>query len=224
MKKIILSGVEVLIEGKEKYMQVNDVPGSRIGGLWEEIKAGFDGLDVFFCFHNTDAPTDFLHSIGAFLADDTVEMRLRNEGESLVPFSLPQGITTVTEGNFAAFADFHDRHNPEMYHTSKRVKEKPNIWQIFLLQQQKDIQGYLMIMKPAAASGQSEIFCLQAENFQQSEKLLQGGISQRFKCGDSEILYMADKGSFGQKAAAALGFKTVGKYQGYSVKVRNERK
>jgi len=110
-------GIGVLVEEAEKYLQINDSSDMDIG-FWEQQRSRYAGYDVAFCYHNAAPPVEFLSSIGAAIVYDSVEMRLSKDEP---PTAIAHDVHPIDESSFGVFAALHDRRNPDMYWTSRRV-------------------------------------------------------------------------------------------------------
>ena len=217
MIKTNITGVEILVEESEHYLQANDIDTANIHRLWLEIKSRYSNYDVMFCYHNTNAPLEFMRSINAVLADDSVEMRLTHK---CLQSSNMYHITQVTETDFNIFAAFHDKRNPKMYWKSERIRQDLARWGIFILWSDRQIAGYILVAMWNLV--QAEIFCVETTELAQAEALIAAASAFAFEKGKTEVLYMDDENTLGHKAALAIGFRVTGYYQGYVVRKINE--
>jgi len=211
MKPINIAGVEILLDVKEQYIQINDSSESDLRTAWPQIVASYPGYQIFFCYHNNKPPINFMNEINAELLDDSLEMRLLCKD---ISFTSSPNIVQVTEANFDNFAVYHDKCNPgpDMHWTSRRLKEDLSRWLIFISQPRGQINGYTMLSMwdPACA----EIFCLEATGLADGAAIASTAITAAFEAGKSEILYMTE-GKLGEEIAKELGFSHKGYYKGY---------
>ncbi|MCL2030747.1 MAG: hypothetical protein FWG93_04310 [Oscillospiraceae bacterium] len=211
MKKTTIAGIEVFLEESERYIQVNDADENAMNALREELDRDYPAYTLVFCYHNTEPPAACLESVHAVLADDCVELRLFPENLTAHTGIIPE---RVSEARFAEFAAFHDRHNPDLYWTSRRIARDLSRWGIFTVRTDGRLAGYIVlaVWDPL----QAEIFCLFARTAAQKEALLRTAAAYAFGLGIPQVLLMADTLADHEEAASAAGFRpTGGFYKGY---------
>ncbi|MCL2217811.1 MAG: hypothetical protein FWB91_12460 [Defluviitaleaceae bacterium] len=227
MEHEIINGVEILTEPSQGYAQINDASEEELRSVWPKLLEKYTGYELFFCFRNVPVPSSLMEELGAKLLDDSLEMRLSvpdfeeflkaviaDVGAGEAAKVSVVGVTPITEENFEAFATFHDKSNPDMYWTSRRILERIDLWQIFAcFDETGGVSDYVMLMRPAA-----EIFCCYTKDATKAKALLAAAAQNAFVSGAEETLYMIDKDeSLCINAATALGFRQCGFYQGYRV-------
>jgi len=230
----ILNGVELLLEPAENYLQVNDVTEDDLRGIWPHLLEKFPGNEAFFCFRNVPIPMEYLTKIGGVLLDDNIELRLsvsdfekHAEIGGIANGTATDGtethnIAVITPENFDAFAKAHDTNNPDMYWTSRRIRERMDVWRIFACANKGIITDYIMVMHPLnevlEPHSVSEIFCCQSKDTAKAKALLTAAALSSFANGVDEILYMIDKDEeICKNATVSIGFRECGFYQGYKV-------
>jgi len=212
MKVVDISGIDVLIEDDEKYLQINDAHSLDMV-FWGQIKSRYMGFEVMFCYHNTTAPVQFLNSIGAELADDCIEMHLYSSDSE---FAETEDIFIVNELSFNEFAEYHDKCNPDVYWTSVRIKTDLSRWGIFIMKSADTITGYSLIS--LWDSVQAEIYNVESDS-EKLPDLITHSARYAFNMGKTDVLFMADKDSIQHSAALSAGFEVSGFYQGYKIRV-----
>jgi len=227
----IINGVEILFEPTENYLQVNDATEEDLRNMWQRLVEKFPGSEAVFCFRNVPVPTNYLAEIGATLLDDSIETRLsvtdfeRHANIGATPNGIAEDgtetheVTLITPENFDAFAKAHDTTNPEMYWTSRRIRERMDMWRIFACTSNDTVTDYVMLMQPPPeAHAFSEIFCCQTKEISKARALLTAAALSSFSSGTDEILYMIDKDEeICKNATVSIGFRECGFYQGYKV-------
>ena len=212
MTKLDMDGIELFIEDADGYLQINDVGGDDLSRIWARLKTGYSGYDKWFCYHNTEVPYNALGGIGASLKDDCIEMRLSADGFQATDMV---DVIQITEDNYDEFAAYHDQRHPDMYWTSERIRRDLSRWGIFVLREDDQIVGCLLLAMgdPICA----EVFCADAADGGQCERLLRYAAGFAFRGGKKETLYMADANTIGRQGALAAGFAVTGFYKGYQI-------
>ncbi len=209
--EIVIDGVAAICDVSSSYLQLNDVDGAALSGVWPKLATDYAGFDKWLCYHNSPAPVEFLEEIGAVIVDDCVEMRATS-ALTLPRNTLP--VRQIGDHEFDAFAVHHDKQNAEMYWNSERIRRDSKDWAIFTVD--RPVTGYLLLSLRDAT--QAEIFSVDACSQEACEALLSYAAACAFQAGRREVLYMADVGAAGVKAALQIGFVAKGHYQGYRVK------
>ena len=110
-----------------KHIQVNDYQPKNpdeYSAFWQNIKKDYKGCKIDFCFHNCEVPLDFMKAINAGILEACIETRLFPPG-----FDIENEPTTIiTKDNFKLFSKIHDDVNPDMYWTSKKIKQDMSCW------------------------------------------------------------------------------------------------
>ena len=210
--------VEIFVDDNEKYIQINDVDIADIEKVWEQLQTSYPGFVADFCFHNTPAPEKFLLAAGAELLDNCEEMRLSSKDFVDLPMASGGDVTPVTTENFADFAAYHDRACPDMYWSSRRLLSDFAAWDIFTMQRQGEISGYVIMR------GKTEIYCVQTDSLDDKTALINMAAKAAFAAQDegtdTDILFMVDRDNFTEVGAAMhLGFRRTGYYVAYRAKV-----
>lgn len=205
-----IDGIDVLIEEADKYLQIDDIDGDVLNRIWPKLQADYAGFDKWFCFHNTEIPHALLSGIGMMLVDDCIEMRLSAcaLGDS--------DAQRVTRDDFDEFAAHHEARHPEMYWTGERIKRDASRWGVFTTRSDGKISGYVIIS--LGASAEAEIFCVDAQDSAVCVSLIRRAAGFAFEHGQREVLFMADRDTVSQQAAASVGFVAGGFYKGYVVR------
>lgn len=213
--KINIGGVEVLVEDIDHYLQINDICGTDLSRIWEQVKTDYASYDKWICYHNSEIPFVVLDEINAVLEDDCIETRLIYD-ELNYPEKLDIArIERVTEEGFDEFATYHGECNPDMYWTSERIRRDLSRWGIFSLRTINEITGYILLgmRHPVEA----EIFCVDAPDSVQYEALIAFAAKFAFDNGRKEVLYMTDN-PVSHGAALSIGFAVTGFYKGYLIR------
>lgn len=213
MLKISIDGIEIFVEDTDHYLQTNDICGTDIKRIWEQIETDYKNYDKWFCYHNLEIPYECLRELGAVLADDNIEMRLT--ADNFICYETLE-VERITDESFDDFAYYHDSCNPGMYWTSERIKRDLSRWCIFTLRSANQIEGYILLS--IGDTVQSEIFCVEAPNKTQSEALISSTVKYAFDNGRHEVLFMADADTINHEAALSVGFTVTGFYKSYTVK------
>jgi len=218
--KIKIEDVESLVTESEKNIQINDIPEEKFELVWEHLRMGYSGYEVFFCFNsermqpNQKVPVEFLDKINANRIDDMLNFKLSED--DFTPTENELEIAMLTGEGFSEFATFHDNRNPDMFWTSARLKKRLDIWQILTLKKSGRLIGYTMTM---ITTRNTEIFVIESEDELTFKALLSTTSQHAFAVGKKEILYMVDRGApeHHQQIAKDLGFRNTGFYQGFQV-------
>lgn len=222
MELDLINGIELLVGREENYLQVNDAPEEGLSSILTHLSENYPGFQAMFCYHNTTAPAEFLDKIGAELLDDATQMCLTQselgyalkQDSSIIPSNDDKSfdIQLVDQTNFDAFAAFHDASNPDMYWTSRRIREKIEMWRIHIYLHENEIAGYIMLMNDF------EIFCVAASENIHSKRLMAVATADAFARGGEQVLCMIAKSDeINLVAAKEIGFAECGFYQGYQM-------
>jgi len=213
-----IGDIEVLVGRDAEYLQVNDISEEKLREILPLIRREYAGFKIMLCYHNSIAPDVYLREISAELVDNAKEMRLSprslsralSEDDRILPENADFAVHLIDEGNFDVFAKFHDVYNPDIYWTSSRIREKPDIWRIHAYAENNKISGFIMVMSDY------EVFSVAAANSLQSKRLMAVAAADAFTRGSSQIMYMADKtDTVNTEAASDVGFAECGFYKGY---------
>ncbi|MCL2364412.1 MAG: hypothetical protein FWC71_07105 [Defluviitaleaceae bacterium] len=226
MESVFIQGVEIRAEVSENYIQINDVSEADLRKIWSEVCVRFAGFELNFCFRNVAIPEAALAEIGAEVLEDCLRMVLAPA--DFVPAynyysdSDYCGVEPLEDKDFDTFARMHDA-LPDMYWTSARVRDKRDIWGIFVLYNMGIIIGYSMIMTQMRDETMAEIFAVEtAEGYQHvnpRSALVSAAVAHAFKLGKQQIIYMVDSDNpLEKEAAEAVGFTQAGFYIGYTVR------
>jgi len=212
MKKIILDGVEVLVEEKDNYLQMNDICASDLSRIWDHIKTNYHKYEKWLCYHSTEVPITVLNGLEAVLKDNSIELRIDFNSFSC---SETPGIIQITDNSFSEFAAYHDKNYPDMYWTSERIRRDLSRWAIHAMKHNNQIDGYVLISMWDPIN--AEIYCLDASASAQCELLIKSAVRHAFDNGKKEVIYMADENTISYEAALSIGFAITGFYKGYVV-------
>ena len=208
MTSKMIGDVEIFVDDAEKYLQINDIDAPDLRRVWGFLDdEEFGGYERFLCFHNTDPPADVLEEVGAVLVDDNLEMRLTPE--NFVPASVTN-VHRLADEDFGAFANLHDKLNPDMYWNGERIAKDLTRWAIFAVQRCGGIVAYAML-----ALWNREIYKVEAESADQYADLITTVAKHAFSDGALEVLYTVDKADPYAEVAEAVGFAVTGFYKGY---------
>ena len=89
MKTITIADSEAYVDEQERYLMAHDLPVALSMGFWEQAATDFPGFMLDLCYHDREAPADFIASIGACLMEDctstvlTPDVRLQSATESI---------------------------------------------------------------------------------------------------------------------------------------------
>ena len=219
MESVMLNGIEVFVEAPEKHIQINDIRREDIAGLWACLKAAYPGYNVDFCFRDVEVPVEVLTEIGAELLEDCVKMRLLPQDHKAYE---SHQVGPLTENDFDDFAAFHDAIDHGMYWTSRRMRDKMDIWRIVALKTNGNISGYSMLRVKFRDASLGEIYCVEADNPSKRKSLLSAAVRCAFEEGKSEVIFMVDNDATEQEEALAIGFSAVGFYTAYNAVLPEE--
>lgn len=213
MITITVAGLDIFLEEPERYIQINDSTEAALRAAWPTIASSYPGYEFCFCFRNCHVPTGLMGEIGAELLEDCIEMRLPRTDIAYTP---SPDIVLVTEANFDIFGPFHDKCNPppDMYWTSRRIREDLSRWMIYMHLEDGQINGYCMnsMWQP-----DGEIFCIEAPNLEIGKALTATVLAHTFEAGKPEMLNMVTEGTLEQEISVALGFAVTGFYTAYRI-------
>jgi len=213
MAKVLIDGIEATVSDTDQYFQINEISGSDLTWIWEQIKTDYASYEKWFCYHNVaEIPFALLDEIGAVLEDDSIIMRLSYDN---FIFSEVSGVVRITEKVFDDFAAYHNKCNPDMV-TSEQIKRNLSEWGIFVLLSGKQITAYTLIFTRYLE--EAEIFCVEAPDIVSSKALVTTAVKYAFDNGNKKILFMADENTDAHKTALSIGFASEGFYKGYRIK------
>jgi len=210
--KIIMQGIEILVEDCDHYLQINDISSTDLRIIWEQIKTEYPNYEKWFCFRNTDVPIALLDELGAVIEDDCTQMRLFPD--KLI-HSASFDIERVTNETFNEFAALHDARITNMYWTGERLGRDISKWGIFCLRHNKRITDYLIMSMRDPY--EAEIFCVEASDGIKCKELIAFAAKFAFDNGKNNVLYMSDDNVI-YDAALSVGFAVTGFYKGYGIK------
>ena len=210
--RLTIAETELIITPEENYIQINDTPEPALRAAWPQIVRDYPGHEINFCYHNNRPPVGFMTEIGAEILDDSLEMRLPRGDAVFIP---SPDILPVTEADFDIFAPFHDLRSPDMYWTSRRIKQDLSRWVLFMSQAEGQINGY--VMTAMWDPKQAEFYAVEAPDLATGKALAVTAAAHAFEAGKPEILFMTDEGSLEKEIALALGFEIRGYYISYRI-------
>ena len=111
-----------IIAFDDNHLQINEYHQKSVdehNEFWQEIVNKYTGYSVDFCYHNREAPVDYMKMINAKLLEDCIEFRLLYHNVSL---SLDDSLMVITTLNFDLFSRMHDVMNPDMYWSSEKIR------------------------------------------------------------------------------------------------------
>jgi len=210
---MVNNDVEMIVEGNERYIQINDVGIKDVQRVWAQLAASFPGFVVDFCFTNSLAPEKFLLDMGAVMLENSLIMRL---GENdFIDMATESKAVPVTMRNFAAFAACHDAANPEMYWNSQKLLADFDSWDIFVIERHGQIAGYALMRDGW------ELYCAIANSMDDKIALMSAAAKRNFADPDTEeLIFWADRDNFTERGAAMhLGFRREGYHIAYRVMI-----
>ena len=210
--KIEVNGIEVQVEHADHYLQMNDLCAAELGSVWAALEAQYADYEKLLCYHQPEIPEAMLAEMGAVLVDDCIEMRA--DAERFAD-AQAHGVVRVGEQTFAAWAAHHDQCHQDMYWTGERIGRDLSRWAIFALWANERMAGYLLLAM--WHPGEAEIFCVVAADSAQAEALLTAAARFASQSARTTVLYMADRQSVSEKAAASVGFAATGIYKAYKI-------
>ncbi|MCL2662350.1 MAG: hypothetical protein FWE83_03365 [Oscillospiraceae bacterium] len=209
--KIIIDGIEALVEDAEQYLQINDINSTDFPAVWEKLNTDYAGHDKWFCFRNVEIPFAVLDELGAVLEDDCIQMFLNadkiNESEII-------DVEQVMDESFWEFTVIHDICRPDMYWTGERLFREFSRWGVFCMRCNGQISDYIIMSMHD--STQAEIFCVEASDINRRVKLITFAARYAFDNEKTEVLYMVDSDEE-RESAEAVGFAVTGFYKGYKI-------
>jgi hypothetical protein len=219
MATVIIDGIEVIVSDIDRYLQINDINGSDLSKIWEQIKIDYESYEKWICYHNyNEIPFTVLEEIGAVLEDDSIETRLTVRSFS---YSEVSAVIRVEDERFDEFAAYHNQCNPENGAKSELIKRNPSHWAVFALLTNNRITDYIVLATGNLA--QAEIFCVEASDSAKCEQLIKVAAKHALDIGKKEVLHMVDENSITHKVSLSVGFTITGFYKGYRVKVLEKK-
>jgi len=211
--KTMIMGIEVFIEDADQYLQIDDISGTDLHMIWEQIETDYAAYEKWVCYHNyVDIPLGLLDKLGATLEDDCIEMRLDMDKLNDTENTETHTVEQITEETFDEFAAIHDARNTGIHWTGARLKRELPRWGIFCLRHNEQITDYtIMSMRHPT---EAEIFCVEASDKIKSEALIASAAKHAFENEKSEVLYQSDNDMIHQ-AALSVSFAITGFYKGY---------
>ncbi|MDR0832502.1 MAG: hypothetical protein LBM99_06365 [Bacillales bacterium] len=210
MVEIKVEDFNILIDKKEKYIQINDV--QEVEKLFLLIKEKYKNYQIDFCYHNNIPPKIALKSIGAILLDDSLEMKL--EKRNLIK-QTDDGIIKVTKDNFELFAKCHDTKSLNMYWNSKRIFSTLDDWSIFMILANGEIIGY--VLTAIWNLEEAEIYALVMPNAMVGITLLLKAVQDAFNRNHKKMLFMVENNTLEHLCSLEVSFKETGFYQSYRI-------
>lgn len=203
---------KIIVFDKENHIQINDLildDAEQYSEFWEDVKIKYPGYIAMLCYHNLQAPDNFLSLIKAELMDDCISARLKHKRKLL---QMPEGIIKLSKEDFPAFSMIHDCKNPDMYWTSTRIYENFDKWAIFIS------DGSYSLMN--LWGNEAEIFVVEADDDNIRTNLITACVVDAFHHKMDSLLFMVDRIDDATiKIVKNLGFFIDGFYKGYKVKV-----
>jgi len=213
MANRLIGGIEVIVSDDDRYLQINDISGSDLMEIWEQIKTDYALYEKWICYHNyTKIPFALLDDIGAVLLDDCIETHLI--ADSLICSDM-SGVVRITEDNFDEFAAYHRKCNPDCGAQPERIRRNLSHWGIFALLTNNRITDYIILAM--GNPEQAEVFCIQSADSAKCKALITCAAKYAFGTGKKDILYMADDNTIAYQAAISVGFTNTGFYKGYAI-------
>ena len=209
---MVSNDVEMIVDGIEKYIQINDVGVKDIEKLWENLQANFPGFVVDFCFTNSLAPEKFLVAAGAVMLENSLIMRLSEK--EFIDIPTKSKAIPVTIENFAAFAACHDAANPEMYWNSEKLLADFDSWDIFVIERHGQIAGYALLRDGW------ELYSASANSMDDKIALMSAAAKKNFAAKTDDLMFWADRDDFTERGAAMhMGFRREGYHIAYRVRI-----
>ena len=201
----------------ENHIQINDLTITDLKAnpnFWRDLQDKYANCEIDFCCHNLkncEIPVEFMREINANLLESCVETRLTREN-----FTPVHGLelTLVTYENISIFTELHDKTNPEMFWTGKKISRDLSQWRIYMRE-----NSYILM---SLWGDISEIFALEIQDEFIGAVLLSAAAEFAFESDKKSVLFMIDDGAIIQvKAAQSAGFTKCGKYIAYRGIVKN---
>jgi len=216
MERIKFNGIDIFVEEAENFIQINDIQGDDLLRIWEPLTTQYPGFEVTLCFRDMTVPTAALDSIGAVVLEDCISMKVTPPEFKPHP---SHEIELLEMADFDEFAALHDKLNPDtsdMYWTSRRMRDKWDIWRVLVLKIDGKITGYSMIMVSQNGGTQGEIFCVEADTVDHRKALVSATVDCAFNVGNKLVLNMVDRDNTRDyDVSLAVGFRETGFYVGY---------
>jgi len=210
--KIVIQGIDIYVEDRDYYLQINDISDTDLRMIWEKIKTKYPSYEKWFCFRNVDVPVALMDELGAVLEDDCIQTRLFPDK---LCYKSTSDIEQVTNDTFNEFAAVHDACVSDMYWTGERLGRDISKWGIFCLRYNERITDYLIMSMRDPL--EAEIFCIEASNNDKCRELIACAAKFAFANGKNNVLYMADDKEK-QEVALSVGFAVTGFYKGFAIK------
>lgn len=191
-----------------RHVQINEFLAKNTEDYfcaWLDIKGKYEGFNIDFCYHNCDAPVEFMNKIGANLLESCVESRLvRKKFSPICGFEA----RFVTNENINEFIITHKKTNPEMYWSSEKIAEDLSRWCIYT-----HGEYYVMMSRWGDVA---EIYALEAANPTDGAILLSMAVKFAFETDKKSVLMMIEDNAYIEtEAARIVGFEECGRYVAY---------
>ncbi|MCL2188794.1 MAG: hypothetical protein FWC16_07370 [Defluviitaleaceae bacterium] len=217
MPKIKINNHEIFVDEGERFFQINDISGEALTTLWPTLVTRYEGFDVNLCFRDMPAPEEALARIGATVLEDCV--RFIVTPQTFTPCKNPADIiieplSLENDADFNAFAALHDA-LPDMFWTSQRVREKWDIWRVFILREGEKITGYALLRLYQDET--SETYAVEARTQAHRTALFSTAAQCAFDNGKTNVIEMVERDNIIEERDAlhAVGFAESGYYKGY---------
>ncbi|MCL1935004.1 MAG: hypothetical protein FWF57_01285 [Defluviitaleaceae bacterium] len=200
---------------EEKYLQIDDATEDEIKDIWKGILFANSGFEVFFTYNSErkqiKVPYEYLKEIGTTMVDDTVIYKLKSKDFKPTNI-LPYTAELVDYINFTEFANIHDKKHPNMYWTSERIRQRLNLFEIYILRIENEITGYIITM---LGKTYNEVMICDAVYTDDFKILIETICKEK-----NEVIYMIDVKERDRFATLEnMGFKMTGVYTGFKIKI-----
>lgn len=182
------------------------------------IKAHYPGFELYIGYPiENQVAISYLENIQAELLDACVTMKLQKANfNHMTP---RHEVVPLPSERYEEYAIFHDTHNPTMYWTSTRIFNRLDLWNIYVIIEQNNIVGSLLIKEVGI---DPEIFALSIDEAYLGQglelDLLSASMDDCFSETIEHVLFFVDEDDLTQiEATLKVGFKQIDTYRCYKL-------
>ncbi len=182
------------------------------------LRDNYCGYEIYMGYpKENEQAIKFAELNGAILVESSFTMKLKEEDFKVV-VQCDEVIPLQSE-YYNEYKIFHDKHNKGIYWNSKRLFEKIDLWQIYIIRDNEKIIAEIFLK---VVGNLAEVFGLSIEEDYRSNgyevKLLSKAVKDILEQGKDEILYFVEEEATDEfEATLKLGFKQIDNYRCYKL-------
>lgn len=182
------------------------------------IKTRYVGFDLYIGYPiENQVAISYLENIQGELLDACVTMKLQKA--DFTHITPRHEVVPLPSERYEEYALLHDTQNPNMYWNSTRIFNRLDLWNIYVIMDQHNIVGSLLIKEVGI---DPEIFALSIDEAYQGQglelDLLSASMADCISETIEHVLFFVDEDDLAQiEATLKVGFKQIDTYRCYKV-------